>query len=282
MNKGLNGKLNAIVVGLGVLAIAGCGGGGGGGGIQAGNSVFGITPAGSLVRFEKNNPAIVTTVGAVDGLDGGESLVAIDFRPFTNQLYALSSQSRLYTINTSNADATPVGAAFTPALVGSVFGMDFNPAADRLRIVSDAEQNIRINADTGALLTADTNLAFVAGDPNAGNTPDVAALAYTNNTNPPPASATAYVVDTTRDVLARLGGVDGTPSPNGGGLTTIGPLGVDATSGLASLDISGNGTALAVMTVGGTRGLYTVNLTTGAATLVGALGANVSEIAITL
>ncbi len=282
MNKGLNGKLNAVMVGLGVLAIAGCGGGGGGGGIQGGSSVFGITPAGSLVRFERTNPAIVTTVGAVGGLGGGESLVAIDFRPFTNQLYALSSQSRLYRLNTSNANATAVGAAFTPTLVGSVFGMDFNPAQDRLRIVSDAEQNIRINADTGALLASDTNLAFVAGDSNAGNTPDVAALAYTNNVNPPPASTTAYVVDTTRDVLARLGGVDGAPSPNGGGLTTVGPLGVDATSGLVSLDISGNGTALAVMTVGGTRGLYSVNLTTGAVTLVGVLGANVSDIAITL
>ena len=271
-----------MIAGLAAVAMSGCGGDGNNGGAQGGTDVFGITPTGTLVRFARSNPASVTTIGTISGLSVGETLVALDYRPSNGQLYAVSSNSRLYRINASTASATAVGPAFTPALVGSVFGIDFNPAADRLRIVSDAEQNLRLNADTGAVAAVDSPLAFVAGDPNAGNTPDVVALAYTNNANPAPANSTAYVVDTTRDVLARLGGPNGTPSPNVGGLTTIGPLGVDAASGVVSMDISGNGTALAVMTVGGTRGLYSVNLNTGVVTLVGVLGANVSDIAITL
>ena len=39
------------------------------------------------------------------------------------------------------------------ALTGSQFGVDFNPVADRLRVISDSGLNLRINADTGATTT---------------------------------------------------------------------------------------------------------------------------------
>jgi hypothetical protein len=267
---------------MALVAAAGCGSGNGAQ-AQGGSTVFGVTPAGQLVRFNRTTPATVTTIGPISGLAGGESVAGMDFRPFTDQLYAVTTANKLYRINTTNGNATPIGAqAFTPGLSGSVAGMDFSAESDRLRIVTAAEQNLRINPDTGAVLVIDTALAYAAGDPNFGNTPDVAAAAYTNNANPPPSSATLYVIDTSRDVLARVGGVGGVPSPNGGALSTIGPLGVDASSGPTSLDITGSGTALAVIQVGGTRGLYSVNLNTGAVTLIGALGADVSEIAITL
>ena len=271
----------ALPVAAGLALLAGCGGGDDNG-VSGGGNVFGVTPNGSLVRFDKDAPSGIATVGAISGLGGGESVVGLDFRPFNGQLYAVTSANRLYTINTSTAAAAAVGPAFTPGLTGSVAGVDFSPAADRLRIVTASEQNLRVHPESGAVLAIDTNLVYATGDPNAGNTPDVAAAAYTNNANPAPATNTLFVIDTSRDVLARLGGVDGVPSANGGSLVTVGPLGVDAASGPVGFDISGNGTALAVMTVGGARGLYRINLSTGAATQVGPLGADVSEIAITL
>ena len=267
------------VLAVAAIAVAGCGGDDGDGGSQS-DLVYGILAGNTLVNFNPAAPNAVTNVGPVTGLGGGENIVGIDFRPATGDLFALTSASKIYTVNPNTGAATIVGAAFTPVLSGSVFGFDFNPVVDRIRVVSDAEQSFRLNPSTGTVAATDTNLAYVVGDPNAGNTPDVVAAAYTNNVNPPPATTTLFGIDTSRDALVRIGGVDGNPTPNGGQLTTIGALGVDAASGSTSFDIAGDGTAFAVVTVAGVRNLYTVNLSTGALTLVGQLGANVAEIAI--
>src|SRR4030095_15839230 len=103
---------------------------------------------------------------------GGENVLGIDFRPATGELYGLGSTSRLYRIDIANGAAVQVGAGpFSPLLSGTDFGFDFNPQSDRIRVVSDAEQNLRLNPDTLA--------TFVDAALNpAGN---VVAAAYTNN-----------------------------------------------------------------------------------------------------
>ncbi len=63
----------------------------------------------------------------------------------------------------------PIRRIRSPGLTGNTFGVDFNLVADRLRIVSDAGQSLRINVDTG-FVTTDTNL-------NPG-TPLIVAAAY--------------------------------------------------------------------------------------------------------
>src|SRR6185312_5305291 len=72
----------------------------------------------------------------------------------------------------------------------------------------------------------------------------------------------------------RIGGVNGSPSPDGGVLTAVGPLGVNIGSNHVGFDIVGTDMAYASMQnlLTGTFGLYTVNLTTGDATVVGAIG----------
>ena len=267
------------IAGLTAISLAGCGGGDDNNGSSS-DLIFGIAAGNTLVRFNPAAPNAVTTIGPITGLGVGENVLGIDFRPASGELFALSSASKIYTINQNTGAATIVGAGFTPVLSGSVFGFDFNPTVDRIRVVSDAEQSFRLNPNTGAVAGSDTNLAYVVGDPNAGNTPDVVAAAYTNNVNPAPGTTTLFGIDTSRDALVRIGGVDGNPSPNIGGLTTIGALGLDATSGSTSFDIAADGIAFAAVTVAGVRNLYRVNLSTGALTLVGQIGANVSEIAI--
>jgi uncharacterized repeat protein (TIGR01451 family) len=233
--------------------------------------IYGLTNSNQLVTFAGSSPGTSLSTVAVTGLQAGETLLGIDVRPATGGLYGVGSTSRLYLIDPSTGAATAVGSPGSFTLVGTFFGIDFNPVVDRLRVVSDAEQNLRINPNTGALAATDTALT------PAGT---VVAAAYTNNVSGA-TSTTVYVIDSASDMLLLLGSVDGTPlSPNTGMLTGVGALGVD-TSDFAGFDISSSGTAYALLTVGGLSRLYTINLGTGAATLVGSLpSSNFTDIAV--
>ncbi len=138
------------------------------------------TESNKLISFTTAAPQKLCTTAAITGLQSGESVVGIDTRPADGAVYAVGSTGRIYTLNTSTGAATlkstlaadPADATdpFT-ALNGVEFGVDFNPVPDRLRVVSDTGQNLRINVDTGAT-TTDTAL-----NP-AGST--TVAAAYTN------------------------------------------------------------------------------------------------------
>jgi hypothetical protein len=230
-------------------------------------TVYGVTTTNQLVRFDTAAPGNVTTVGAITGLQSGENILGIDFRPATGELYALGSTSRIYTIDTASAAATAVGAPFSSALSGTEFGFDFNPVPDLIRIVSNTGQNLRANPNTGALAGTDTSLT-----PAGVN---VTAAAYTNNFAGT-TTTTLYGIDSNTNSLVLQGGINGMPSPNGGVITQVGALGVDPTD-VNGFDFgTGANTAYAALTVGGATNLYTINLTTGAATSVGAIGGGVS------
>jgi hypothetical protein len=220
-------------------------------------TLYGVSVSNQLVRFDSATPANVTTIGAITGLQAGENILGIDFRPATGQLYALGSTSRLYVINLSTGAATAVGTAGAFTLSGTDFGFDFNPTVDRLRVVSNTGQNLRLNPNDGTLTANDGAL-------NPG-TPSVTAAAYTNSF----AGATAttlYDIDTNSDRLLIQN------PPNAGTLVDVGALGVNA-DGVNGFDITtGNNTAFAALQVGGATGLYRINLTTGAATLIGQIG----------
>jgi len=219
-----------------------------------------------LVGFNLGSQSTAAPL-AITGLQAGENILGIDFRPATGQLFALGSSSRLYTINLATGAATQVGSAGAFTLSGTNFGFDFNPAVDRIRVVSDTGQNLRLNPKDGTLAGTDTVLSPA--------TTGITASAYTNNFAGT-ATTTLYVIDTTNDTLFIQGGINGTPSPNGGVLTAVGPLGVDATA-VNGFDIGSNGIAYAALTgaVGtGTSSLYTINLATGAATVIPGLIGN--------
>ena len=228
--------------------------------------VYGVTDTQFLVTFDSTMPGTVQSGAALSGLQQNEQILGIDFRPATNQLFALGSTSRLYTINTSTGAATQVGPGpFANTLNGSSFGFDFNPTIDRIRVVSEADQNLVLNPDTGGS-TQVTPLLYPAGDPNAGTNPNVVASAYTNAF----AGATTtqlYGIDSALDILV-------TQANSAGTLGTVGPLNTDVTD-VAGFDISGaSGIAYAAVqdaTLGRTT-FWTVNLSTGNATMVGEIG----------
>jgi hypothetical protein len=231
--------------------------------------LFILTAGNRLLSVNRDAPGTVRTNMPVTGLQSGENLVGIDFRPADGMLYAVASSGRLYTIDTASgaatlkstlsADAADTSAPFT-SLSGADFGVDFNPAADRLRIVSNTGQSLRINVDTGAT-TTDGNIN--GGAANSA----ITASAYTNSFAGT-ASTTLFGIDTANDTLYVQN------PPNNGTLATPVPLGVDAGSA-NGFDIDArNNSGYLVATVSGARNLYSVNLaaTSGAATLVGALG----------
>lgn len=241
-------------------------------GVTRGASVFGVDAQNTLVVFGRGNPtrgAVRST--AITGLASGETVVGIDFRANAaatadRGLYAVTSASRIYVIDTTSGAATAIGsAAFTPAVSGAAFGIDFNPTVDRVRLHSDTEQNLRLNQLTGAVAGTDTPLAYATGDAGAGQNPAIAGTAYTNSVTGA-ASTELFAIDAERDQLVFLA------SPNAGSLATRGPLGVNTTAAVG-FDIvgAGSGTAYATLTPNGTSRsrLYTINLATGAATAVG-------------
>jgi hypothetical protein len=104
-----------------------------------GMMLYGSTASNRLVSFSSTAPGTLMTNVAITGLQGGENVVGIDFRPATGQLLALGSTSRIYTLDVSTGAATQIGTnVFTTTLNGTEFGFDFNPTVDRIRVTSDS------------------------------------------------------------------------------------------------------------------------------------------------
>jgi len=228
--------------------------------------VFGVTSNQTLISFDSATPGVIETGAAITGLQPNEQILGIDLRPATNQLYALGSFSNLYVIDMSTGGATPIGDGFSPSLNGSSFGFDFNPTIDRIRVVSEANQNLVLNPDDGTA-TQVTDLFYGPGDANEGVDPNVVGASYTNSFDGA-VDTQLYVVDTGLDLLA-------TQANNTGVLGTVGSLGVDVNDSL-SFDISGaSGIAFASVQDAdlGKSTFWMIDLETGGATMVGEIGA---------
>lgn len=249
---------SALLVALGASAAAAS--------IASAVPIYGVTMQNNLFSVDSATPNTVNSAMFISGLQSNELIMGIDFRPATGQLYGVSSAGRLYTIDPSTGAATIVGSGFVPLPGGTEFGFDFNPTIDRIRLVSDTDANYVLNPITGATQLVATNLAYLAGDPNAGANPSIVGSAYTNS-SPVGTTTQLYGIDSVLNILV-------TQANNAGTLGTVGPLGIDVTN-LVGFDIAGaNNTAYLSANLGpaDTSKLYTVNLATGATTLVGELG----------
>jgi len=243
--------------------------------------IYAVTEGGILARFDSATPGTVPQLGLVTGLGAGESVVALDFRPSNGKLYALSkdaaSAGRLYSVDRTTGAATLVGTlAADPAdidnpyttLAGTKFGINFNPISDRLRVVSNVGMNIRVSPNNGLVIT----------DPaiNPG-TANIVGVAYINS-YAGAASTTLYDIDSSSDSLLIQN------PPNNGSLTTVGALGVDFTdiAGFDIVTLGADNYGYATLTVGGTVGLYSINLSTGAASALGNVGGDLPAIGLAI
>jgi Domain of unknown function (DUF4394) len=221
----------------------------------------GLTAKNDLAFFNADNLKNVTKVN-VKGLKYCETLVGVDFRPNTGQLFAVSDGNRLYTIDVKSGAATQVGTdTFAVELNGQSFGVDFNPVVDRIRVVSDAGQNLRLNPDTGAVTDFNPAVDGVQADGNLnGATDSIVAAGYINSFTGTTAT-TLYGIDARSDQLFIQN------PPNDGTQNLVGSLGADFAAN-AGFDIGfKNGTNSAFAT--SDSSLYSINLQSGAATLLG-------------
>lgn len=229
---------------------------------------YGLTASNQLIKYNAKTPETAISTITLTGVTSGEKIMAIDFRPATGQLYGLGSTSRLYVINHETGAATALGtASFTPALTGTLEGFDFNPTVDRIRVVTSAGQNLRLNPETGAVAATDMPL-------NPG-TPMIAGAAYTNSISA--ASTTIlYDIDLATNKLYKQ------DPPNNGTLVEVGALGITpGTAADGGFDISPDNTvALAALPNGTASTLYQINLNTGKATGLGNTSANIIGLAI--
>jgi Domain of unknown function (DUF4394) len=121
---------------------------------------YATNTAGKLLRFSSDEPRRLRSK-QITRLPIGVTIKGIDFRPASGDLYALGSDRVVYRLNPGTAIAVPEGKSFDqspPILSGSFNGLDFNPTVDKIRVTSDAGENLRLNPDDGTLLTVDTKL----------------------------------------------------------------------------------------------------------------------------
>lgn len=249
-------------------------------------TVFAVTAGMELIKFNAGQPRRILERKPVTGLAAGDKLLGIDYRVARGVLYTVSASGQLYTLDTASGALKPVGTpSVIPLNTGATFGFDFNPAADRIRVVNDAGLNLRLHPDTGAAVDSDPNtpgiqpdgaLTYVAGDPNAGKQPQIVAAGYTYNKQDEKIT-TNYAIDRGLGVLVMQGSKEGTTpvvSPNTGQLRTVGSLGLGPLTD-ASFDIAdvSNAAIAAVRSAEQPRTrLVLIDLNTGRAQVIGTVG----------
>ncbi|MES2763524.1 MAG: DUF4394 domain-containing protein [Bacteroidota bacterium] len=234
----------------------------------------------NLISFDTQNPNYIRNINVLTGITSGQAIVGMDFRPANSMLYALgynssNNDAQLYTINKTTAAATPVNTTAIAVTLGSVsVGFDFNPTVDRIRVVSNNDMNYRLEPITGTVSATDMNINFGASDVNFGTNPNAGTVAYINSFSTA-TTTTLYNYDESLNILTTQ-----TP-PNNGTLNTIGNSGIMINPSDPTVDmdiyydpftmtniafLSANTNTAAV------DHLYSVNLTTGATSLIGKIG----------
>ncbi len=243
-----------------------------GGWSSAGKSLssVGLTTDQRLVGFDVRTPGDTWDLGRISGLSGDRKLVGIDFRVQNGKLYGVGNAGGIYTINRS-AKATKVS-RLTVELDGKNFGVDFNPPANRLRVISDTGQNLRHNIDDPAAprtTTVDGMLTNPATPPSTERPTalGVTGAAYTNNDLNAATATTLFDIDTVND------GVSLQSPANAGTLAPTGNLGVDAGPS-AGFDIyynreTGDNKGFAALKTSGKYRFYSVNILNGRADNLG-------------
>ncbi len=263
-------------------------------GTERAEKAVAVTASNKLLKFNAGRPSRILTTLNITGLQAGETLLGIDYRVAKDQLYALGSTGRLYTLNEDTAVASVVGMPFAVQLEGTQFGFDFNPTVDRIRVVSNSGQNLRLHPDTGSVvdsnatiegLQTDGKLTYAAGDANFGRLSSVVGAAYSYN-KADPKITTNFALDAATGALVTQGSREGVApavSPNTGQLFTVGATSMVFST--ASFDIQAlSDVAFAALNSEGAAASrwVTIDLKTGTARLLGTVGGGERVVGIAL
>jgi hypothetical protein len=219
--------------------------------------IIGLVEGKSIVTIDPSTRKVTNKAD----IKGAGPILGIDVRPADGMIYGLAGDGTIVTLDPKTGQATPKSKLSESWKAGVTTTFDFNPVADRLRLMSSEGVSFRINVDDGKV-TVDGSHKFKDGDVNAGKTPKVVAGAYSNSLKDKPKATTLYNIDATTGSLVTQA------PPNDGVLNTIGPLGV-AIAGPVAFNIvaSAEDKNDAWLAAAGT--LYAVDLKSGKASAVG-------------
>lgn len=236
----------------------------------AADTVIGLVGGKTLVMIDSMSGAVGKTVN----VSGAADLIGIDVRLADGMLYGVTKDGAIVTIDPMSGKATEKSKLKAMLPAGVTAAVDFNPVADRMRLIGSDGNNLRANVDDGSV-TIDGSLKFADNDMHKGEKPNVVAAAYINSVKG--AKETALF-----DIDGTIGGLLKQAPPNDGVLSAVGKLGVKI-SGPVAFDImsDGNGNNWAWLLAGGA--LHKVDLMSGKAMesgkVTGAPGA-ITDIAI--
>jgi len=222
---------------------------------QAG-SMLGLVEGKWIVTID---PATRKAAKGVD-IKGAGKLIGIDVRPADGLLYGVTADGWVVTIDPQSGQASQKSKLSETLKGGVTATVDFNPVADRLRIMGSDGTSLRVNVADGKA-TVDGTHKFKDGDVNAGKTPKIVAGAYTNAVKGTQATM-LYDIDLATNSLVTQA------PPNDGILNTVGPLDVKLDGAVGfNIVTSAPDKNEAWLTGGGA--LYSVDLKTGKASMVG-------------
>jgi hypothetical protein len=228
-----------------------------------------------IIAFDSANPSASLGTHTVTGLQSGDTLIGIDYRPATLGLYALGGVEqgsqittlRLYTIDQTTGAATLVSPSAGISVGGaSTYSFDFNPYTDQIRVIGIDGENFRLSPTSGTLIATDPKLSN-----GTATAPTIVGLAYTPG-NPLANSSTLFGIDQNNLMI-----INGST----GAVTTVGSLGDHFLANFIGLDTAPNssanaGTAFTVENLFKPLfppSLVSINLATGATTSLGEIAA---------
>jgi hypothetical protein len=218
-------------------------------------TVAGLVDGATLVWIDTGTMKVTKTIKIQ-----GASLVGIDVRPADKQLYGVTAAGKIVTIDAATGKVTDKSQISEKLSASGPISVDFNPAADRLRIIGADGSSLRINVEDGKA-TVDGSLKYAEGDANKGKTPKAGAVAYTNSVAGTKETA-LYDIDVSNGTLVKQA------PPNDGILNTVGALGVKLGGGVAFDIVSDGNGGNAAWLMSGDR-LYSVDLAKGTAKSAG-------------
>ena len=224
-------------------------------GLAQAGTIIGLVDGNALAMIDAASRKVTSTVD----IKGAGPLLGIDVRPADGTLYGVTGDGWIVTIDPKTGQAMQKAKLSETLKPGATATVDFNPVADRLRVMGSDGASLRVNVEDGKA-TVDGSHKYKDGDANAGKTPKVVAGSYTNSMKGAQGTV-LYNVD------AATGALVTQAPPNDGVLNTVGPLGVNLEGPVAfNIVIEGEGNR-AWLVAGGN--LYSVDLKTGAATMAG-------------
>jgi hypothetical protein len=238
-------------------------------------TLIGLNSQNQLARIDTGNVAGAVNID-ITGLASGDRFIGIDTRPKDGKIYGITLSNKIYTIDELSGAASFVAGLSTAVIQANQgWGLDFNPVADAgagasLRLIGSAGNNYAVNATTGVV----GNLAGMIA-------PGYSAVAYSNSMPgqlTAPASTALYYINSASDTLSMASSGFNAPT-----ITTVGSLGLDVLRA-NGFEILGNGQAYAALNEDAgsslVTGVYSINLVSGQATLVGTYSGTLSGLTV--